>query len=237
MKLKTVAFAAVLGLCCLQSYAANTTKPTTEVDKVSYTLGADMGTNFRNNKIDINPDLLLQGLRAALNKKPLAMTKKEMEMTLINFQKNMQARRKSELKQVSQTNKKKGEEFLAKNKKQKGVVTLADGMQYKVVTAGTGAKPKSTDIVTVNYEGSLVGGKVFDSSFKRGRPATFPVGQVIKGWQEILPMMKAGATWQVFIPSKLAYGSEGIGGVIGPNETLIFKINLLSIKGQKDKKS
>lgn len=247
MKLKALA-AAALAVCCVTAMAStshekmsdkaasasnSTVNAMSDLDKISYTLGADMGANFRNNGIKVDSKILLEGLDAGLEGKPLKMSKKQMEETLIHFQKQLQAKRKAEFKSISAKNRKTGVEFLAENKTKKGVISLPDGLQYKVISAGSGAKPKANDIVTVNYEGRFVNGKVFDSSYKRGRPATFPVGQVIKGWQQALQMMKAGATWEVFIPAKLAYGEDGIGGVIGPNETLVFKINLMSIKAPK----
>ncbi len=129
-----------------------------------------------------------------------------------------------------------GEKFLTENKAKQGVVTLKDGLQYKIIKAGVGPKPSSTDTVTVNYEGKLINGQIFDSSFQRGRPATFPVSGVIKGWTQALQLMKQGATWELFIPAKLAYGVRGAGGVIGPNETLIFKVNLISVQNKNTQK-
>lgn len=240
MNLKPLA-AFTMALCCTVALAAPASKQAqkhsvnsmSNLDKISYTLGADMGTNFRNNGIKVEPKMLLQGLQDGLEHKPLKLTKKQMEETLIHFQKQLQAKRKEQFQSVSKKNGKEGHQFLSKNKSKKGVVSLPDGLQYKIITAGSGAKPTAKDIVTVNYEGRFVDGKIFDSSYKRGRPATFPVSQVIKGWQQALQMMKAGATWEVYIPAKLAYGEDGIGGVIGPNQTLIFKINLVSIKSKK----
>lgn len=123
-----------------------------------------------------------------------------------------------------------GQKFLAENKTKPGVVTLPDGLQYKIIDAGTGPKPSSTSTVTVDYEGSLIDGTVFDSSYKRGQPISFPVNGVIKGWQEALPLMNTGATWMLYIPAELAYGAAGAGDVIGPNSTLIFKVHLISVQ-------
>ncbi len=123
-----------------------------------------------------------------------------------------------------------GAAFLAANQKKPGVVTLPDGLQYKVIVEGKGEKPTQTDTVTVHYAGTLINGKEFDSSYKRGEPATFPVGGVIAGWTEALQLMPVGSTWELFIPASLAYGEQGAGGVIGPNETLIFKVQLISVK-------
>lgn len=130
---------------------------------------------------------------------------------------------------IDEKNKALGEAFLASNKKKAGVVTLADGLQYKVITSGTGEKPTDTDLVTVDYAGTLIDGTEFDSSYKRGEPATFPVAGVIPGWTEALKLMKVGSTWELYIPAQLAYGTEGAPPVIGPNETLIFKVKLISI--------
>ena len=131
---------------------------------------------------------------------------------------------------MGEKNKKTGAEFLAKNKKEKGVVTLASGLQYKVLTKGSGKVPKSSDTVETHYVGTLIDGQEFDSSRRRGKPATFPVSGVIKGWTEALQLMPAGSKWMLYIPSNLAYGERGAGGIIGPNATLIFEIELLSIK-------
>jgi FKBP-type peptidyl-prolyl cis-trans isomerase FklB len=143
-----------------------------------------------------------------------AQQKKDMEKQAAVAKKNLDA----------------GQAFLEANKKKEGVVTLPSGLQYKVVTEGKGKQPKSTDTVVAHYRGTLINGTEFDSSYQRNEPATFPVGGVIKGWQEALPLMKEGAKWQVYIPSDLAYGPRGAGGDIGPNEVLIFDIELLSVK-------
>ena len=129
-------------------------------------------------------------------------------------------------------NKKEGDEFLAQNKTKEGVVTLPSGLQYKILKEGTGPKPSVSDSVVCNYKGTLIDNTEFDSSYKRGQPATFPVGQVIKGWTEVLQLMPVGSKWQVFVPSDLAYGPRAPGGTIGPNATLIFEIELLSIQGK-----
>jgi FKBP-type peptidyl-prolyl cis-trans isomerase FklB len=146
------------------------------------------------------------------------------------FKEEMTKKQEEAMKKAAEKNKKDGAAFLAENKKKEGVVTLPSGLQYKIITQGTGNTPKATDTVTVNYRGSLVDGTEFDSSYKRGQPATFPVNGVIKGWTEALQLMKEGAKWQLFIPSDLAYGEKGAGNVIGPNATLIFDVELISAK-------
>jgi FKBP-type peptidyl-prolyl cis-trans isomerase FklB len=165
--------------------------------------------------------------------KPL-MTEQEIRDTIGAFQKEMMAKQQELAKQMGEKNKKEGEVFLAENKKKEGVKTLASGLQYKVIKAGTGKKPKATDTVTTHYRGTLVDGTEFDSSARQGKPATFQVKGVIPGWTEALQLMEEGAKWQLFIPSNLAYGERGTqGGPIGPNAALIFDIELISIQGNK----
>ena len=139
------------------------------------------------------------------------------------------------MQQAAEVNKKEGDAFLAANKTKDGVVTLPSGLQYKILTQGTGPKPTPTDSVVCNYKGTLLNGTEFDSSYKRGQPATFPVGGVIKGWTEALQLMPVGSKWQLFVPSDLAYGQRGPGGGIGPNSTLVFEVELISIKSKPPK--
>ena len=156
----------------------------------------------------------------------MQVSMEEMQAAVMEMQKSQQAARQAKGEKA----KKAGEDFLAANKKKKGVQTLKNGIQYKVIKKGKGAKPKASDSVVAHYKGTLIDGTEFDSSYKRGQPATFGVGQVIQGWQEVLPLMAAGSKWQVFIPSDLAYGPRGAGPNIGPNETLVFDIELLEVK-------
>ena len=157
------------------------------------------------------------------------LTDEQMKEVLMNFQKDFVAKRNAEMAQLAQQNLDKGKAFLENNKKQPGVVTLPDGLQYKIITAGKGEKPGPNDTVTVNYTGKLINGQVFDSSDKQGHPISFQVNQVIKGWTEVLQLMPVGSTWEVYIPAELAYGTQSV-GPIGPNETLIFNIQLVSIQ-------
>lgn len=198
-------------------------------DKLSYTIGADIGTNFKAQGIQIDPQVFLSGLQDGLNGAKLQMTDKEMQDVLKRFQSEMMAKRMAEFKVMAAQNKKDGEAFLAANKSKPGVVTLADGLQYKVIKTGTGSKPTANDSVTVEYTGTLIDGKVFDSTEKAGKPVTFKVNQVIPGWTEALQLMNQGSEWEIYIPSSLAYGEKGVGGPIGPNQTLIFKIKLVSV--------
>ena len=200
-------------------------------DKVSYAIGLNIGRNLANDLkkqlIDIDSNLLTRGIQDALaGAKPL-LTDQEIQETMVAFQKEMMAK----WEEVGKKNKVDGEAFLAENKKKEGVKTSPSGLQYKVIKAGTGKKPKADDTVTVNYRGTLINGTEFDSSYKRGQPATFPVsGGIIAGWAEALQLMGEGAKWELFIPSNLAYGERGTSGIIGPNATLIFEIELVSIK-------
>ncbi len=161
--------------------------------------------------------------------KPL-LTEDEAKAMLTQAQNEVRQQQQAKAKQEGEANKKAGEAFLAANKSKDGVVTLPDGLQYKILTPGTGPKPAATDSVVCNYRGTLVNGTEFDSSYKRGQPVTFPVNGVIKGWQEALPLMPVGSKWQLFVPSELAYGDHAMSPELGANSTLIFEVELLSIK-------
>ena len=206
-------------------------------DKVSYVIGMDIGNNLKKQSIDIDPDILARGIKDALSGgKTFLMTEQEVREVTTAFQKEMMAKQEERNKKLGEKNKKEGEAFLAENKKKEGVKTLPSGLQYKVIKAGTGKKPKSADTVTTHYRGTLTDGTEFDSSYRRGQPATFPVTGVIPGWTEALPLMEEGAKWQLFIPPKLAYGERGAGGLIGPNATLIFEVELISIQESSQEK-
>jgi len=213
--------------------AKSTSKPltlTTEKDKVSYAIGMNIGQGMKAESLDVDPNILAQGLKDALSGGKTAMTEAEAKETLTKLRTDMIAKKQAERQKQGDANKQQGEQFLAANKTKEGVVALPSGLQYKVLTQGTGAKPGATDTVTCNYRGTLIDGTEFDSSYKRGEPATFAVNQVIKGWTEALQLMPVGSKWQLFIPSDLAYGANGAGQQIGPNAALIFDVELLSIK-------
>jgi FKBP-type peptidyl-prolyl cis-trans isomerase FklB len=195
-------------------------------DKVSYSFGLNVGFNLQRQKMDLNPDAFMAGLKDALSGKQPQLTEEQVREVMTQFQKDMDEKQKT----AAQKNQTDGEKFLAENKNKPGVKTTASGLQYKVLKEGNGATPKPTDTVVVNYRGTLLDGTEFDSSYKRGQPATFPVNQVIKGWTEALQLMKAGSKYQLFIPADLAYGARGAGGEIGPNSTLIFEVELLDVK-------
>ncbi len=230
---KTLVFLAAIALAA-PVFAEPTTELKDERDKVSYSIGLDIGSTFKKQGMDINSDVLLKGLKdGAGDGKPL-MTEDEIRATMTAYSKNMMEKQAAKAKEAAQKNGAVGETYLAENKKKEGVKTTASGLQYKVLAEGSGAKPKETDTVVVNYKGTLIDGKEFDSSYKRGEPATFPVNRVIKGWTEALQLMSKGAKYQLFIPADLAYGERGAGQDIGPNETLIFEVELLEIKPAGD---
>jgi len=221
-----------LSTVCIASIGLAQDKPQLkdQKDKASYSIGYDIGETFKKQKIELNIDALVTGLKEAVAGKDAAMPKEEREKTLQTFQKEMMEKQLAASKEAAAKNTAEGEKFLAENKKKEGVKTTASGLQYKVLKEGSGPSPKETDTVVTNYKGTLIDGTEFDSSFKRNEPATFPVNRVIKGWTEALQLMKPGAKYQLFIPASLAYGERGAGQLIGPNATLIFEVELLSIK-------
>jgi FKBP-type peptidyl-prolyl cis-trans isomerase FklB len=207
---------------------------TTPKDKASYALGLNIGRGLHRDSVDIDPNILLQGLKDALAGSKSLLTDDEAKAALTALQADVSKRQQEKMQVAGELNKKEGEEFLAANKTKEGVVTLPSGLQYKILQQGTGPKPSASDSVVCNYRGTLLNGTEFDSSYKRGQPATFGVGQVIHGWTEALQLMPVGSKWQIFIPAELAYAARGAGADIGPNATLIFEVELLSIQG-KDK--
>lgn len=215
--------------------AASTTELKTTEDKVSYSIGSDLGANLKKQGIAINPNAFAKGVEDGMRGGPLLMTEEEMKKVLGDFEKEMMDKRTNEMNKQAEENKQKGEAFLKQNKAKEGVVTLPSGLQYKIIKSGTGAKPTKEDTVTVEYTGRLLNGEVFDSTEKAGKPVSFKLTQVIPGWTEALQLMPAGSTWEVYIPSKLAYGSRNVGGAIGPNETLIFNVHLLEVKPEAKK--
>ena len=221
-----------LGAVCIASLGLAQDKPQLkdQKDKASYSIGYDIGDTFKKQKIELNVDALIAGLKESLAGKEAALSKEERDKTLQAFQKEMMEKQIAASKEAAEKNKAEGEKFLEENKKKDGVKTTTSGLQYKVLKEGAGASPKETDTVVTNYRGTLIDGTEFDSSYKRNEPASFPVNRVIKGWTEALQLMKPGAKYQLFIPSSLAYGERGAGQLIGPNATLIFEVELLSIK-------
>ncbi|MGA2428472.1 MAG: FKBP-type peptidyl-prolyl cis-trans isomerase [Candidatus Acidiferrum sp.] len=206
----------------------------TPKDKESYAIGLNIGKGLHKDAVDVDPAILARGVKDALAGGKTLMTDDEAKAAMVALQADVRKRQEAKMAIVGDANKKEGDAFLAENKTKDGVVTLADGLQYKILKEGTGPKPTAKDSVVCNYKGTLLDNTEFDSSYKRGQPATFPVGQVIKGWTEVLQLMPVGSKWEVFVPSDLAYGARGAGpgAPIGPNATLIFEIELLSIQSK-----
>lgn len=197
----------------------------TDKKKIAYTLGYQLGLSMRQQGLELDPDTASQAVHDVFSGKSPKLTQTEMQAVV----QTMNAMVLQKQVEVAEKNYKAGQAFLAENKKKDGIVSTDSGLQYKVLTKGEGKQATASNTVVAHYEGRLINGKVFDSSIKRGTPATFPVSGVIKGWQEALQLMKEGAKWQVYIPSDLAYGEKGVGRNIGPNETLVFDIELIKV--------
>jgi len=211
-----------------------------EKDKLSYSVGVDIGRTIQRLNVDLSQGPLTQGILDVLSSHPMALSDDELQQRLQAFQQKLAqkqeealAQKQQEMKSSAEKNKAEGKKFLDENAKKDGVTTLPDGLQYKVVKQGTGEKPKPTDVVEVNYRGTFIDGKEFDSSEKNGGPVSFPVNEVIKGWSEALTLMPIGSKWQLFIPSDLAYGDEGEGDDIQPGSTLVFDVELLGVKKEE----
>ena len=199
---------------------------TTETQKFSYTVGVQMGQSLKRDAKDVDVDLVARAIKDVMGDKKLQLSQEDMQKTMESFQQKQQAKQAS----AGDKNEKVGAEYVTANKKKGDVIETASGLQYKVLKAGSGEKAKATDTVVVHYKGTLINGTEFDSSYKRNEPTSFRVNQVIQGWQEALQLMNPGAKYQLVIPGKLAYGPRGAGGQIGPNETLLFDVELIEIK-------
>jgi FKBP-type peptidyl-prolyl cis-trans isomerase len=208
-------------------------KPESVQDRASYSIGLNLGRSFKSNEVNVNLDLLLKGVKDALSGVTPALTDEEMQGAMQALQQDVLAKQQEKQKVQGEKNKKEGDDFLAKNKAKAGVTTTASGLQYEVLTAGSGDSPKPTDTVTVNYKGTLIDGTTFDSSYDRGEPATFVLNQVIGGWTEGVGLMKPGAKYKLYIPPALGYGDRGAGPTIGPSSVLIFEVELISIGAPK----
>jgi len=222
----------ILGLVAASMQAQDKPDLKDPKQRASYSIGADIGSNFKRQDIEVDAKALAAGISDALAGKT-ALTEAEMKTVLNDFRKDMMAKMETKQKASGEKNVKEGEVFLAANSKKEGVKTTPSGLQYKVLKSGTGTSPKPTDSVKVHYHGTLLDGSVFDSSVDRGEPVTFGVGDVIPGWTEALQIMKVGDKWQLYIPSKLAYGDKSAGPKISPNSTLIFDVELISIEKPK----
>jgi FKBP-type peptidyl-prolyl cis-trans isomerase FklB len=209
----------------------------TQKDKFSYSLGMKMGENLHKQSVPVDPAILARGLKDGLAGAKTLLTDDEAQAAIMEVQNDMRKKQQDKMQEVGTANKKEGTAFLAANKAKEGVVTLPSGLEYKILKEGTGPKPTASDTVVCNYRGTLINGTEFDASSKHGGPATFPVGGVIKGWTEALQLMPVGSKWQLFVPSDLAYGDRGAGGDIGPDATLIFDVELLSIADKSKEKA
>lgn len=227
MKTSLLIVAASVTLASLAPAAETELKD--QKDKVSYSIGLDIGTTLKRQLIDVNAQLLNKGIQDGLSGAKGLLTDEQMKETMAAFQKDMMAKQAAAKKVTAEKNAAEGKKYLADNKAKEGVKTTASGLQYKVIKEGTGPSPKATDTVKVNYRGTTIDGTEFDSSYKRGEPATFPVNRVIKGWTEALQLMKAGSKYQLVIPADLAYGERGAGSDIGPDATLLFEVELVGI--------
>jgi len=203
----------------------------TQKEKISYAIGMEMGKGVKTQGLDVDPSILEQGLKDALSGAKSQMSEDEIKQVITALQQDIRQKQMQVQEAAAAENKTKGEAFLAANAKKEGVVALPDGLQYKILTAGQGKKPVESDTVLCNYKGTFVDGTEFDSSAQAGKPVPFEVKNVIPGFKEVLQLMPVGSKWQVFVPSNLAYGERGAGGVIGPNAMLIFEIELVSIEG------
>ncbi|MGC2063630.1 MAG: FKBP-type peptidyl-prolyl cis-trans isomerase [Thermodesulfovibrionales bacterium] len=222
----------VVGLALLagSAFADETFALKTQKEKVSYIIGTDIGNNFKKQGIDIEPDIVIKGIKDALSGNKSLLSEKEATDIMTAYKQEFMTKQAEASKVLGEKNKKDGAAYLAENGKKEGVKTLPSGLQYKILADGTGKSPKATDTVVVNYRGMLIDGTEFDSSFKRGQSATFPVNGVIPGWTEALQLMKEGSRWQIVLPSNIAYGERGAGGSIGPNAVLIFEVELVEVK-------
>ena len=219
-------------LCAVVAAAQDASPLKNEKDKRSYALGMDLGTQFRSLGIEVDPAVFSRGLNDAFSGGKTLLAQEDVRAAISELQAEMKRKQAEARSKASQEGKQAGTAFLADNKKKEGVVTLPSGLQYKILKEGTGKKPVLDDTVVCQYRGTLINGTEFDSSYKRGQPATFPVKGVIKGWTEALQLMPAGSKWQLFIPPELAYGEAGAGATIGPNATLIFEVELVSINAK-----
>lgn len=221
----------------VEAPAAETVDPAKAKSDYSYAIGLQLGRGIKSDDIDVDLEQLFKGFTDAVKDAKPALTDAQLRTAMLGLQAQLQAKAEVKAKEMAaqaavlgEKNKKAGEAYLAANKKKEGVVTLPSGLQYKVLKAGTGKSPKATDVVKTHYHGTLIDGKVFDSSVERGEPVSFPVNRVIPGWTEALQKMKVGDKWQLVIPSNLAYGERGAGEDIGPNATLVFDVELLDIE-------
>ncbi len=228
--MRSLLIAAIAILFTVSAYAQKPAQLKTFQDSVAYAIGMNIGNNLLNDELFLNVDIIKAGLHDALNLKKTILTQEEIEQVFQSFSAQMQEKQMEKQKKQGDENLKKGQAFLEKNKKNPGVKVTESGLQYQVIKEGNGPKPQATSTVKVHYHGTLIDGTVFDSSVERGEPISFPLNGVISGWTEGVQLMGVGSKFKFFIPANLAYGERGAGGAIGPNETLIFEVELLEIE-------
>ncbi len=218
-------FSGLAAIITLHSTTISAAKPDTDKEKFSYAIGFQIGQGFKRDNLEIDTNAMSQAINDVLGDKTPQLSADEMRATMETAQQKMLASRAAS----GEKSKAAGKAYLAANKKKKDIITRDSGLQYKVISMGKGKQPAADSSITAHYKGTLIDGREFDSSYSRNQPATFNVGQVIPGWKEVLPLMHEGDKWQIFIPAELAYGERGSGGIIGPNETLIFEIELIKV--------
>jgi len=229
-KILAVSMVLIFGLIACGKNELSKSGLETQMEKVSYVMGHNIANNFKDQQIDIQMEAFTQGIKDGLKEDVNIFDPTEVQEIMTEYQNQMREKMDIERKDSSKINLKESKAFLAENKEKEGVVTLASGLQYKVLKEGTGPLPQATDKVKTHYVGTLINGTEFDSSVKRGEPITFSVNGVIPGWTEALQLMKVGAKWKLFIPPELGYGENGAGNLIGPNAALIFEVELISIE-------
>ncbi len=228
--IKRIVIGATLS-CLFTAPAVLMAQPETQEQKAAYAIGVNFVQSLKVQGIKLDGDSLVQGVQDSFNGK-LVLSEDEMIQAFNEFKTQLLKQQQQGIQEKSTKNKQLGDAFLAQNKKKEGVITLASGLQYKIITSGKGSSPEATDKVTTHYRGTLIDGTEFDSSYSRNKPSTFPVNGVIPGWVEALQLMHVGDKWQLFIPAELAYSERAVGDVIKPNSTLIFEIELLKINGK-----
>ena len=228
--MKVVWIAALcVSMLTIQAFAQKKTTLKTKKDRISYSIGMNIANNLKQQSYDVDPELVAKGIKDMMSGSATLCTEQEAEKSINEYQTELTAKHEAQSKISGEKNMKEGEKFLAENKQKPGIITLPSGLQYKILKTGTGPKPTLAQTVTINYRGTLINGKEFDGS-KKDAPLTYPVNQFIKGWTEALQLMAVGSKWQLFVPSDLAYGERGAGGDIGPNATLLFDVELISVK-------
>ena len=226
---RKVIFLVSVILATSQAWAEDKLELKTDKDKLSYSIGVSVGKNFKRDGTEVDLDLMIKGFKAGLAGDKSIMSDREIQQIMGSYQMELRKQAMARNQVAVQENKKKGDAFLAENKAKKGVVTADNGLQYKIIKKGSGKKPVETDTVEVNYRGTLIDGKEFDAT-QEGKPATLKVSSLIAGWKQALSMMPVGSKWQLVVPSQLGYGERGVGNDIGPNEVLVFELELVGIK-------